>query len=43
MPSMASLGMLLLLLMFMYAIIGMSQFGFSNITDQENADYHANF
>lgn len=33
MPSMASLGMLLLLLMFMYAIIGMSQFGFINITD----------
>ena len=32
-PSMASLGMLLLLLMFMYAIIGMSQFGFANITD----------
>lgn len=30
---MASLGMLLLLLMFMYAIIGMSQFGFINITD----------
>lgn len=42
-PSMASLGMLLLLLMFMYAIIGMSQFGFANITDQDNADYHANF
>lgn len=32
-PSMASLGMLLLLLMFMYAIIGMSQFGFANVTD----------
>jgi len=32
-PSMASLGMLLLLLMFMYAIIGMSLFGFSNISD----------
>ena len=42
-PAMGSLGMLLLLLMFMYAVIGMSQFGFANITDQENADYHANF
>ena len=42
-PSMASLGMLLLLLMFMYAIIGMSQFGYANITDQPNADFHANF
>lgn len=42
-PSMASLGMLLLLLMFMYAVIGMSQFGFANITDLDNTDYHTNF
>jgi hypothetical protein len=40
---MGSLGMLLLLLMFMYAVIGMSQFGFANITDQGNANWHANF
>jgi hypothetical protein len=32
-PAMASLGALLLLLMFMYAIIGMNVFGFANVGD----------
>lgn len=32
-PSIASLGSLLLLIVFMYAIIGMRLFGFANVTD----------
>ena len=42
-PSMGSLGMLLLLLMFIYAIIGMKLFGFANITAQSTVHYHNNF
>jgi hypothetical protein len=40
---MGSLGMLLILLMFMYAIIGMKLFGFANVTDQTTVHYHCNF
>lgn len=32
-PSIASLGSLLLLVIFMYSIIGMRIFGFANVTD----------
>lgn len=42
-PSMISLGMLLLLVMFMYAIIGMKMFGFVNISEQSTVNYHVNF
>lgn len=42
-PSMGSLGMLMLLVMFMYAIIGMKLFGFANVTEQSTVHYHCNF
>jgi hypothetical protein len=42
-PSLGSLGMLLLLVMFMYAIIGMRLFGFANVTNQTTVNYHCNF
>ena len=42
-PSMGSLGFLLVLFMFMYAIIGMKLFGLVNVTDQTTAHYHCNF
>lgn len=42
-PSLASLGSLLLLVVFMYAIIGMRLFGFANVTDQPSINYHSNF
>ena len=40
---MGSLGALLILFMFMYAIIGMKLFGFANVTDQTTVHYHCNF
>ena len=42
-PSLASLGMLLLLVIFMYSIIGMKMFGFVNVTNQTTVNYHCNF
>jgi hypothetical protein len=42
-PSIISLGFLLLLVMFMYAIIGMKMFGFVNNSDQTTANYHVHF
>lgn len=42
-PSMGSLGMLLVLVMFMYSIIGMKMFGFANVTEQSTVHYHCNF
>lgn len=37
------MGMLLILVMFMYSIIGMKMFGFANVTDQSTVNYHCNF
>lgn len=42
-PSMASLGLLLLLVIFMFAVIGTRLFSFTNVTDQETVNYHNNF
>ena len=40
-PAIASLGLLLGLLFFMYAVIGIGQFG--TVTLQDNLNYHSNF
>jgi hypothetical protein len=42
-PSIASLGSLLLLVIFMYTIIGMKLFGFANVTNQPSINYYSNF
>lgn len=42
-PSMGSLGLLLLLVIFMFAVIGTRLFAFANVTDQETVNYHNNF
>jgi hypothetical protein len=42
-PSLGSLGMLLLLVIFMFSIIGMKLFGFVNVTEQSTVHYHNNF
>lgn len=42
-PSMGSLGLLLMLLMFMFAIIGMSQFAMVDLDGASEMNYHANF
>jgi hypothetical protein len=42
-PSIASLGSLLLLVIFMYAIIGMKLFAFTNVTSQISLNYNCNF
>ena len=42
-PSIASLGSLLLLTVFMYAIIGMRLFAFANVTNQPTINYFSNF
>lgn len=40
---MGSLGLLLLLVIFMFAVIGTRLFAFGNVTDQETVNYHNNF
>jgi hypothetical protein len=42
-PSIASLGSLLLLVIFMYTILGMKLFGFANVTNQPSINYYSNF
>jgi len=42
-PAMASLGLLLMLLIFMFAIIGMSQFALVDLDGASEMGYHVNF